>query len=1377
MEDRNLEEDDRDALAGLSNAPPIPRKSHSYSQQLRSNTGTHHKKNRQVRKHSLDEAKTINISSGNTYSYLLEGSDDDAEDFYPYSTTTASVAACGPDGTMSIGDGGAGGMMSQDHHHHQQQQPLPEFMGAGGGDGIFRVPTRAAVHPGRPPCLELRPHPLRETQVGKYLRTIASTDTELWAGQECGVRVWNLADAYKPGSGVGGRARRGDEDAAPFYESVSTSPAYCLMVDPGTKLVWSGHKDGKIRSWRMDQPHSDDTPFKEGLSWQAHRGPVLSMVISSYGDIWSGSEGGIIKIWPWESVEKSVSLSPEERHMAALLVERSFVDLRSQVTVNGVCNISSSDVKCLLSDDSRARIWAAGSLSFSLCFLQRSRNAIMGAADAVVQMVYLFSGTEMATGSKIFITNLVLFLAFSVMAREYGLVIMATHGELAAKEQMYTTQENMKILQSVKLVSHLQHKRFAHQIKEMQVKKVKAASIPQSLQGPTSTRNEEVIFQDAAKSIMNQLRGGSQQLKVVAIWGMAGVGKTFLASKIFNDPVVVNHFHVRAWCPVSQVLDKRNNTKVLNEVLDRVYSKMYFEMTEEDLANKVRRSLKGRRYLIFLDDVWTVEAWNSLQQSFPNDHTESRILVTSRYCNVVPDAMLVLKPHELSTLTKDESFKLLQSKLLHGKDWTPALLELGMQIADKCNGLPLIIVTVAGLLATVDQGSWKDIRDRLHSGSVSNTDQFMSTMELSYKHLPDHLKPCLLYFGAFLEDQEISVKRLIRLWIAEGFVQKGKIIKMKRVEDVAEDYLKDLIGRSLVTLAKQRSIGGVKACRIHDLLHEFCLQKAKDERFFSFLGVGADEVLAFHKPHNLRRLCINSDPKHFISASEYFPYVRSLRFNYDEDQLLRFGIRNLYNSSDLCEMDWLSGLAIHYPCDLDGLLKKFPNIRKLKCTLLKSEDMVRNYVKIVVPDFLCQLESLSISLSYDGVTRSEFSLPANLKKLTLSSFPMTYGKPKHGPQDLSYMFYMAKLLRVLDLGEINLGDVFPSEIGMLVQLAFLAIEGYMTDIPPSIGNLANLETLIVNQLRQDKALSLPGTFWNLKKLRHLSISSPGGSFPMENPATSPDLCELDKLSGVAIPCPSDMEGLLKKFPNVQSLSQLVSLCISLPFSGEKPEHTKFEFSFSAKLKKLSLAFIYLCRSSLSTISKLPNLEVLKFIAVSFEGNTWEMEEGEFSKLRFLQLSSAASWKLRSWTASEDQFDCLKALVLTSCGHLQEVPSCLEAISTLELIQVSLCCNTVLDLVGKIKEAGIVKVMLAIVVITTILSVSIIQCRAFPSEIGLLVRLGLLAIAGCMVDIPPSVGNLFNLETLILNQLRGDQTLSLSDSFWNLQKLRHLPRMS
>ncbi|KAG2406960.1 type I inositol polyphosphate 5-phosphatase 12-like isoform X2 [Vigna umbellata] len=411
MDDR-IDEDENDKdLAGLTALPPH-RKAHSYSQQLRG--ASTHKRHHRVRKHSLDDSR---ISSNIESSFYDSDSDDD---IFSRSSST---------------NPGGGEEEYNEGNDATQYQPLQEFIGAGGGPGIFKAPFRASVHPARPPCLELRPHPLRETQVGKFLRNIACTETQLWAGQEGGVRVWEIHNSYEPGSGLGGKVRRGDEDAAPFCESADTSPTLCLAVDNGNRLVWSGHKDGKIRSWKMDQRFA--TPFKEGLSWQAHRGPVLSIVLSSYGDLWSGSEGGILKIWPWESVEKSLSLSPEERHMAALLVERSFVDLRSQVTVNGVCSISSQDVKCLLCDHVRGRIWCAGPLSFSLwdartkellkvfniegqvenrvdmssvqqqdqaiedemkvkfvssskkeksqgtSFLQRSRNAIMGAADAV----------------------------------------------------------------------------------------------------------------------------------------------------------------------------------------------------------------------------------------------------------------------------------------------------------------------------------------------------------------------------------------------------------------------------------------------------------------------------------------------------------------------------------------------------------------------------------------------------------------------------------------------------------------------------------------------------------------------------------------------------------------------------------------------------------------------------------------------------------------------------------------------------------------------------------------------------------------------------------------------------------------------------------
>ncbi|KAG2580085.1 hypothetical protein PVAP13_6NG305700 [Panicum virgatum] len=179
-----------------------------------------------------------------------------------------------------------------------------------------------------------------------------------------------------------------------------------------------------------------DAPlFKEALAWQAFsRTPVLAIVVTSYGEIWSGSEGGIIKAWPWDAIAKSLSLTSEGKDMASLLVGKAYIDLRNNATVGNMCLLPAADVKHMLVDHCRAKIWSITSMTFALwdartrellkvfgidgqvdlarleapvmpeqfieeeikvkptkkekpqgsfTFFQKSRNALMGAADAV----------------------------------------------------------------------------------------------------------------------------------------------------------------------------------------------------------------------------------------------------------------------------------------------------------------------------------------------------------------------------------------------------------------------------------------------------------------------------------------------------------------------------------------------------------------------------------------------------------------------------------------------------------------------------------------------------------------------------------------------------------------------------------------------------------------------------------------------------------------------------------------------------------------------------------------------------------------------------------------------------------------------------------
>lgn len=161
------------------------------------------------------------------------------------------------------------------------------------------------------------------------------------------------------------------------------------------------------------------------------------------------------------------------------------------------------------------------------------------------------------------------------------------------------------------------------------------------------------------------------------------------------------------------------------------------------------------------------------------------------------------------------------------------MIDIGKHIAKKCEGLPLAIVVVAGILSKRDQtqDNWKQVAQSVRSCLVDDPKKYMDTLAPSYNHLPLHLKPCFIYLGAFGEDSEIAVRKLIWLWVAEGFIRpEGQ----KCLEDVAEECLIDLIDRSLVIVSQRRINGGIKLCRIHDLLRELCLREADKENFLTF---------------------------------------------------------------------------------------------------------------------------------------------------------------------------------------------------------------------------------------------------------------------------------------------------------------------------------------------------------------------------------------------------------------------------------------------------------------------------------------------------------------------------------------------------------------
>ncbi|KAL0356231.1 UNVERIFIED_CONTAM: putative late blight resistance proteinR1B-16 [Sesamum radiatum] len=308
----------------------------------------------------------------------------------------------------------------------------------------------------------------------------------------------------------------------------------------------------------------------------------------------------------------------------------------------------------------------------------------------------------------------------------------------------------------------------------------------------------------------------------------------------------------------------------------------------------VRQFLEYGKFLLVMDDVWNVEAWNSIRVVLPNSNKMGKVLITSCDKSIGTHANVRRKPHMLRFLTVDESWKLLQLKVfgkINACD-DPELEEIGKKIAGQCEGLPLAIVVIGGILlnkCSANQSTryeWKHVSENVFLHLQNEKEQHLPDIAaFSYNILPEDMRDCFLYLGVFPENYAIPAWTLIRLWIAEGFIQRKH---GQSLEETAEENLNDLINRNLVMVDKTDPIGKVKTCRMHPVIRQFCISKADEQNLFkeikrSSVGVFGPPVLDIYK---YRRLCIHFHLFAFLSAKPMSQGVRSFLCFYNQTLVL-----------------------------------------------------------------------------------------------------------------------------------------------------------------------------------------------------------------------------------------------------------------------------------------------------------------------------------------------------------------------------------------------------------------------------------------------------------------------------------------------------------
>ncbi|XP_042052032.1 putative late blight resistance protein homolog R1A-10 isoform X2 [Salvia splendens] len=384
--------------------------------------------------------------------------------------------------------------------------------------------------------------------------------------------------------------------------------------------------------------------------------------------------------------------------------------------------------------------------------------------------------------------------------------------------------------------------------------------------------NVMVGFEEVFLEVLDKLTGYQLSRETIPITGMGGIGKTTLARSLFENALVKERFNIRAWTTISQTFNVR---ETLREVLFQASGDSSSDLSEEKLGEKIYKFLFGRRYLVIMDDMWSVEVWEKIKFFFPNNENGSRIIVTTRLSNLSSSLNESYRV-DMQFLDKESSWGLF-CKIVFEKESCPLeLVNIGKNIVVQCKGLPLSIVTIGGLLAKSKRviEYWKHIEQNLNSVVINNNDEFcLKILRMSYIYLLNYLKPCFLYMGFFEEDRRIRVSMLMKLWVCEGFLKPRN---GKSLEIIAQEYFKELVDRNLILVDGLGCTGNIKYCKIHDLLRDLCLKEVEKERFYHVIR---DDPLHISCE---RRVVLKTEVLLINKVLGSLSHARSIICDYDE---------------------------------------------------------------------------------------------------------------------------------------------------------------------------------------------------------------------------------------------------------------------------------------------------------------------------------------------------------------------------------------------------------------------------------------------------------------------------------------------------------------
>ncbi|XP_057789226.1 putative late blight resistance protein homolog R1C-3 [Salvia miltiorrhiza] len=357
----------------------------------------------------------------------------------------------------------------------------------------------------------------------------------------------------------------------------------------------------------------------------------------------------------------------------------------------------------------------------------------------------------------------------------------------------------------------------------------------ESISSRSGTKSKLIGLSDQFQQVKGKIMDSSDIMShLYVLHGTAGIGKSALAEAIFKDPEILSRFERRAWVRIGR-------KSQFDEVSRGILAQM-FGLTEGDheLGSYLKERLEGKKCLIVFDDVWEAQIWDSLLSLRNIVQRSVYILVTTRDTCAIPP-IINYTTMLVRFLNEEESKELLCEKVFGEKDCPFQLNKAVTKIAKNCEGLPLMMVTVADTLSksqNTDPKYWDDVAEMRNSVFTDAYNEMSKVLFPSYDYLPQYLKLPFLYMRVFPPDYDIPISKIMNMLATEKWFYNTNLRSFENYVWLCLDQL--CANRSLVLFNRRSAIYGdlhckFKTCRLLFSWRHLCRGEARKNKFYYIL--------------------------------------------------------------------------------------------------------------------------------------------------------------------------------------------------------------------------------------------------------------------------------------------------------------------------------------------------------------------------------------------------------------------------------------------------------------------------------------------------------------------------------------------------------------